>query len=62
MVRLYLHLLIFSLVFFSEHCVATRVKDIAFVEGVRDNFIQGYGLVTGLSGTGDNLSLRAYKC
>jgi flagellar P-ring protein precursor FlgI len=34
---------------------ATRIKDIAIVQGVRDNFIQGYGLVTGLPGTGDNL-------
>lgn len=34
---------------------ATRIKDIAVVQGVRDNFIQGYGLVTGLPGTGDNL-------
>ncbi len=32
---------------------ATRVKDIAFVEGVRDNQLVGYGLVVGLNGTGD---------
>lgn len=30
-----------------------RVKDIAFVEGVRDNQLVGYGLVVGLNGTGD---------
>jgi flagellar P-ring protein precursor FlgI len=34
---------------------ATRIKDIASVQGVRDNQIIGYGLVTGLQGTGDTL-------
>jgi len=32
-----------------------RVKDIADVEGVRDNQLVGYGLVVGLNGTGDRL-------
>ena len=31
----------------------SRVKDIAFVDGAQDNFLLGYGLVVGLSGTGD---------
>jgi flagellar P-ring protein precursor FlgI len=30
-----------------------RVKDVARVQGVRDNSLYGYGLVVGLSGTGD---------
>jgi len=32
-----------------------RIKDIADVEGVRDNQLVGYGLVVGLNGTGDRL-------
>ena len=32
---------------------ATRLKDLVSVEGVRDNQLQGYGLVVGLAGTGD---------
>lgn len=32
-----------------------RIKDIADVEGVRDNQLVGYGLVVGLPGTGDKL-------
>jgi flagellar P-ring protein FlgI len=32
-----------------------RVKDIADVEGVRDNQLVGFGLVAGLNGTGDKL-------
>ena len=32
-----------------------RIKDIADVEGVRDNQLVGYGLVVGLNGTGDQL-------
>ncbi len=32
---------------------ASRLKDIAFVDGVRPNQLLGYGLVVGLDGTGD---------
>ncbi|MEE9320416.1 MAG: flagellar basal body P-ring protein FlgI [Granulosicoccus sp.] len=35
---------------------AERVKDIAGIEGVRDNPLLGYGLVVGLDGTGDQTS------
>src|SRR3972149_3723897 len=31
-----------------------RVKDVAYIQGVRDNQLYGYGLVTGLQGTGDS--------
>ncbi len=33
----------------------SRIKDIVSFEGVRDNQLVGYGLVMGLSGTGDSL-------
>jgi flagellar P-ring protein precursor FlgI len=33
-----------------------RIKDIASFEGVRENHLIGYGLVVGLSGTGDTLA------
>jgi flagellar P-ring protein precursor FlgI len=32
-----------------------RIKDIADIEGIRDNQLVGYGLVVGLNGTGDRL-------
>ena len=35
---------------------ASRIKDIADFEGVRDNMLVGYGLVVGLNGTGDSLN------
>lgn len=35
--------------------VATRIKDITSVQGVRANQLVGYGLVVGLNGTGDSL-------
>ncbi|HHL40630.1 MAG TPA: flagellar basal body P-ring protein FlgI, partial [Deltaproteobacteria bacterium] len=35
-----------------------RIKDIAFMEGVRPNQLTGYGLVVGLTGTGDKTSAR----
>ena len=31
-----------------------RVKDVATIEGIRDNQLIGYGLVVGLRGTGDS--------
>src|SRR5437763_1727568 len=33
----------------------SRIKDIVEFEGVRDNMLVGYGIVVGLSGTGDAL-------
>ncbi|PWE17559.1 flagellar biosynthesis protein FlgA [Marinicauda salina] len=37
-----------------------RIKDIADVEGVRENQLVGYGLVVGLDGTGDTLRNTAF--
>ncbi|MFP4517896.1 MAG: flagellar basal body P-ring protein FlgI [Oceanicaulis sp.] len=37
-----------------------RIKDIADVEGVRDNQLVGYGLVVGLDGSGDTLRNSAF--
>ena len=35
---------------------SSRIKDLASVEGVRQNQLVGYGLVVGLNGTGDTLN------
>ena len=32
---------------------ASRIRDLARIQGVRDNQLVGYGLVVGLDGTGD---------
>jgi len=37
-----------------------RIKDIADIEGVRDNQLVGYGLVVGLPGTGDKLRTAVF--
>jgi flagellar P-ring protein FlgI len=37
-----------------------RIKDIADVEGIRDNQLVGYGLVVGLNGTGDRLDSSVF--
>jgi flagellar P-ring protein FlgI len=37
----------------ENHTRLARVKDVATVEGVRDNQLIGYGIVVGLHGTGD---------
>ncbi len=39
-----------------EASAASRIKDLADIEGVRTNQLQGYGIVVGLNGTGDSLS------
>ena len=39
---------------------ASRIKDIADFEGVRENQLVGYGLVVGLNGTGDNLDSAVF--
>jgi flagellar P-ring protein precursor FlgI len=46
-----------TLIFASVPAEATsRIKDLANVEGVRQNQLIGYGLVVGLNGTGDTLN------
>ena len=37
-----------------------RIKDIADIEGVRENQLVGYGLVVGLNGTGDRLAAAPF--
>ena len=37
----------------THSAAADRVKDLTSVGGVRSNQLVGYGLVTGLAGTGD---------
>jgi flagellar P-ring protein FlgI len=44
-----------TLAFMDAAVANSRVKDITFVQGIRDNQLVGYGLVIGLAGTGDGL-------
>lgn len=50
------------LLFITSLCkytqAAVRIKDIAYVQGVRDNQLYGYGLVMGLQGSGDSQIFR----
>ena len=41
-------------------CAQVRIKDIADIEGIRDNQLVGYGLVVGLNGTGDKLDSAVF--
>ena len=43
----------FALVLFGTSASAERIKDLASVQGVRNNQLVGYGLVVGLDGSGD---------
>lgn len=48
------------LVFSSQAFASSRIKDISDIEGVRENYLIGYGLVVGLNGTGDSISSMAF--
>lgn len=46
--------LLIGVMFFATGAQAARIKDVAQVSGVRSNQLVGYGLVTGLPGTGES--------
>ncbi len=48
-----LQCIIAGLLVLSSAAGSVRLKDIASIEGVRDNQLVGYGIVVGLNGTGD---------
>lgn len=50
---IYVLAILLVVVFYAVPSHAARVKDIASIEGVRNNSLIGYGLVIGLNGTGD---------
>lgn len=49
-------LILLSIMLFTNANAASRIKDIADVEGIRDNQLIGYGLIVGLNGSGDTLN------
>jgi flagellar P-ring protein precursor FlgI len=49
-------LLIWALAVAGPAAATSRIKDLANVEGVRQNQLIGYGLVVGLQGTGDTIN------
>ncbi|MEX0346163.1 MAG: flagellar basal body P-ring protein FlgI [Rhizobiaceae bacterium] len=57
--RISLFLLLF-VIGLTQALAASRVKDIATLQSVRDNQLLGYGLVIGLQGTGDSLRNSAF--
>jgi flagellar P-ring protein precursor FlgI len=50
--------LFLAAILWSQASFAARIKDIAGLEGVRENQLVGYGLVVGLEGTGDGKKSR----
>ncbi|WP_346897006.1 flagellar basal body P-ring protein FlgI [uncultured Roseibium sp.] len=50
-----LALFLTALVWVAPASALVRIKDIASLQGVRDNQLVGYGLVVGLNGSGDSL-------
>jgi len=64
MIRSKLHLILFAIALvatFVSTMRASRVKDLASVEGNRENQLVGYGLVIGLAGDGDSDSDATLK-
>ncbi|MGE4560581.1 MAG: flagellar basal body P-ring protein FlgI [Desulfobulbus sp.] len=62
--RTALSLLVVVALFWQISCLsaanATRIKDLADIEGVRENQLMGYGLVIGLNGTGDDIKKSVF--
>ena len=56
--KIIIALLIFWGVILLSTAEASRIKELAQLEGVRSNQIIGYGLVVGLNGTGDSASTQ----
>jgi len=56
-INLFVRILIFACMMGNVTAFATalRIKDLARLEGRRDNQLVGYGVVTGLAGTGDSM-------
>ena len=52
----FLSVFLMFLLISNQAFATSRIKDIADIEGVRDNMLVGYGLVVGLNGTGDSLT------
>jgi flagellar P-ring protein precursor FlgI len=46
-----------AIVLFASVARADKLRDLADVAGARENQLLGYGIVTGLSGTGDDISV-----
>ncbi|MBY0578945.1 MAG: flagellar basal body P-ring protein FlgI [Burkholderiales bacterium] len=53
MVFNYAKYLILALCFMADFAHAERIRDMASIQGVRENQLIGYGIVVGLDGTGD---------
>src|SRR6266568_8866525 len=47
-------LTVVTFLFVAQSAQASRIKDIAGFDGMRDNQLIGYGIVVGLNGTGDS--------
>ena len=54
--RRFLALIVLALMLPGPVLALSRIKDLASIEGVRENQLVGYGLVVGLNGTGDTLN------
>ena len=55
-----LTLLLLAALLLAAPARATRIKDLAALEGVRENQLMGYGLVIGLNGTGDDIKKSVF--
>ncbi|WP_458777740.1 flagellar basal body P-ring protein FlgI [Desulforhopalus sp. 52FAK] len=58
--RSLLSICLLTFIFACQSASAARIKDIAQIHGVRDNQLSGYGIVTGLNGTGDDMTKSVF--
>src|SRR4030042_4423262 len=61
MLKFYKLFLIILFIFINLYLYSknqVRIKDITIIEGLKDNQLMGFGIVTGLSGKGDTKSFK----
>jgi len=58
--KLYIAIISALLLLLTLPAQGARIKDIASLSGVRSNSLIGYGLITGLSGTGDDMKKSVF--
>jgi flagellar P-ring protein FlgI len=56
----YLSILVLCCLVFPFTAEGARIKDLAQLHGVRNNQLLGYGLITGLNGTGDDMNKSVF--
>ncbi|CAL4322799.1 flagellar basal body P-ring protein FlgI [Buchnera aphidicola] len=60
MLKVIILLPLLFVIFFNSYSYADKIRDLASIQGIRENPLIGYGLIVGLDGTGDQTIQSPY--